>query len=106
MTTLKTPTTIVEIKLLDPKTGVDWSYDYIGNTADECLTRDPEGVYDYLTDDESAQWWVHHCEQQQLADNALAGLDDDARTEILEQVAERDFNDQPALTLRLIRELV
>ena len=78
-TTLRTPTRTLTLTLVDPRTGVDWSGDYVGNHYDTQLHRDKSGRGDYITTEVTADWWVDQCERQQRADNAMAELTSDQR---------------------------
>jgi len=102
-TTLKTTTRTVTLSLVDPKSGLDWSGDYVGNHSDSALVRDPDGAVDYLTDDATADWWLNQCAAQQEADNALAELSADGRQSILDDVGGLDLEDQPGAILEAIR---
>jgi hypothetical protein len=93
MTMIKTPTRMVEITLIDPKTGLDWSGDYIGNTVgdgdgdDDVLhldrdATDAAGRTIYAGSDDCAEWWIDQCARQQDADDALADLDAAARERV------------------------
>ena len=106
-TTLKTPTRIVTVTLIDRTTGIDWSGDYLGNHCDANLRRDYDMTYSYLTDDETADWWAKQCAAQQEADDALAELSSDQRETVLsDSRLHCDLVDQPSAILAAIADVL
>jgi hypothetical protein len=118
MTTLKTPTRIVELSLTstnsDGTIGIDWSSDYIGNTSapendlSPCDCTDAE--HSYHCDDDTADWWIEQCRAQQEHDDALAELSEAQRAEFDEEVEARhtydvDMEQQPGAGMALMQEL-
>ena len=61
---------IVEISVIDPKTGIDWSADLIGNANDVMLTPCDDDC-DYIGDPETVEWWVDYCARYEAADHEL-----------------------------------
>lgn len=101
--TLRTPTRVVSMTLIDPATGLNWVHDYVGNNLPAEMVRDPEGQVDYLTDDETATWWQIQCEAQQEADNALAELTAEQRADVLASIGSLDLDEQPGAILEAVR---
>lgn len=51
---------VIDITLIDPKTGCDWSADFIGNTSHGMSRTAPDGVdveADYYADKDACDWW-------------------------------------------------
>lgn len=106
-TTLKTPTRIVTVTLINRATGTDWSGDYLGNHHDANLRRDYDMTYSYLTDDKTADWWVKQCAAQQEADDALDELSSDQREAVLaDSRLHCDLEDQPGAIMAAIADLI
>lgn len=96
-TILRTPTRTVTLTLVDPKTDLDWSGDYVGNNRPATLRPDPDGAADYLCDDAEADWWVRQCKRQQEADDALSRLSPEQQARSIGSVGSLDLEDQPML---------
>jgi hypothetical protein len=95
MTTIKTPTRIVTISMTGVTSegyddGIDYSTDYIGNlvgsdggssglTRCDCETDETCPPHSWHADDETAQWWIDHCEMVESNDNRLSQLSETAR---------------------------
>lgn len=73
MTTIKNTETneIVEIRVIDPKSGNDWSSDLVGNACDDYLIFSDDDDYDYEADAETTAWWVDYCNRYETADHKL-----------------------------------
>ena len=88
---------IEELTIIDPKTGIDWSEDLVGD--DDNITFDGDHI---MCDQETYDWWTDLIERYQAADNRLheirTGMDNDARErlgEFLEQIAGCDLENYP-----------
>ena len=105
-TTIKTPTRLVRLALIDPETDLDWSGDYVGNQHDANLTRNPDGDSDYIASDDAADWWVRQCTAQQDADDALFALSAEDREAVRADARLNcDLEDQPGAIMAAIAEL-
>ena len=88
---------IEELTIIDPKTGIDWAADLVGD--DDNITFDDDHI---MCDQETYDWWTDLIERYQAADNRLheirTGMDNDARErlgEFLEQIAGCDIENYP-----------
>lgn len=104
-TTLRTPTRVVRIVMKHPKSGVDWSSDFIGNASSSELRRDPKGSHDYVCSDLEADWWVDMCARQQEADEALSSLSEEDRDEVNQQIRGIEFGDMPDAIMAAVEDL-
>ncbi len=91
---------IKEIRMIDPKTGCDYSSDFIGNHigADDMISvsRENEDV-DYTATAEQADWWVRVCADHQTLAEEIAGLTEDQTLQIeTGNWGDCDLEDQPA----------
>ena len=86
MTTIKTPTRVVEITMTgltsdDLCDGIDYSRDYIGNLSDpnlkQCDCDDAE--HTYHADDETATWWRTHCTEMEVLNDRISQLTPEQR---------------------------
>ncbi len=59
---------IEEITVIDPKTGLDWSGDLIGNNFDGTEWTE-DGVV--IMDQEDFDWWSNYCNEYETADNLI-----------------------------------
>jgi hypothetical protein len=85
---------IVELSIIDPKTGVDWIEDLLGNHD---IGADEEGFY--AMEEEEYEWWVHHVERHQEAEYALhevsSEMSEQELVEIREIAGGVDLEDYP-----------
>jgi hypothetical protein len=108
---------IVEISMADPRTGCDWSSDFIGNANDgtgrigDLLHCDDDDV-DWQGDSETVQWWVDYAESYDAADHAAyyaeneSSLDEDEINEIKEShIGGVEFNELAASLENYAEEL-
>jgi hypothetical protein len=109
---------IVEISMADPRTGLDWSADFIGNANDGTgkigdllfCADDDDAVYQ--GDTETVGWWVDYARAYEDADHDAyaaekeSSLDTDAIYEIREScIGGVEFNDLAAALAAYADEL-
>jgi len=114
-----------EIIVIDPKTGIDWSADLIGNTDPEIEGYNDDGGM--IMTQENFNWWENYCNEYEKADNLVndffndlkedcwnkfeTGNPEDAyqKSDNLEAkyhdyICGIEFNDIPQAMLRFIKE--
>lgn len=97
------------LKLVDPKTGVNYVADFIGNAgALGCEFKLIDG--DYHVDQEDFDWWERVIAKQQEADNLKSEYTEEHGSEelyeLLEQVSACDLEDMVNQELDLLKEAV
>ena len=60
---------ITEITIIDPKTRLDWSGDFIGNTVHGMESGGEDA--DWQSDEETIDWWVQYAIEYEKADFRL-----------------------------------
>jgi hypothetical protein len=126
MVTLKNTDTgeLVDIQLIDPKTGTDWSQDFFGNYSygSELIEakeyQDEEGDwveldYDYEGDTEEVEWWVDFSDAYQEADDTLYAAiqenissdDEETLGYIYNTIGNAELSDQPSVMMQLAEDI-
>ena len=86
-----------ELIITDPKTGIQWTNDLLGNYDSLPDYNDDDGTYHILQDD--YDWWYDLINDYQAADNRcydiLCGIDDDGSMEAEIQNINCDLEDLP-----------
>ena len=105
---------IVDIVIIDPKTGLDMGDDLIGNTMHGFSWNDEHECWE--TDPENVEWWTAYAEERQEAEDALRELWHELENYVDELEAEKikdwyndyiggvEFNDWPFATMAFVGE--
>ena len=103
---IKETNKIKRIEVIDPKTGLDWSGNLIGNAAPEIEGYDDEGRM--IMTEETFDWWETYCIAYENADKALYEYMQDRENDDLEKFADYisgiEFNDLPGAMRSFIEE--
>jgi len=84
--------TIIEIKetgkkekitVIDPKTGVDWSGDLIGNACSDMDGYNDDG--ETIMTQDNFNWWENYCSEYQKADELVNEFFQDIKTDCWKQ---------------------
>ena len=108
---IKDTNTIASITMTDPKTGINWEADYIGENISDCDYEDPTGDFVDLVEmvmtRENFDWWKKQCAEYESSDEKLYTLrnnpkfqDEYGTTSELDEEFHQyingfDFNSQP-----------
>lgn len=81
---------IKDLGIIDPKTGVNYVADFIGNTGalgKEFLYNEDEEYYEALQDD--VEWWENVIEAHEHIDDVLMVMSEDLPEEIYDDIHDR-----------------
>ena len=99
------------LRLRDPRTGVDWIEDFIGNAGGWEFFEYDEDSGNYLVDQDDFDWWNDIIDEYQKADNEeyafIQSLTEESYCEYLahkESYMHCDFEDQPYMVTVAIRD--
>jgi hypothetical protein len=74
MKILNTTTGLIEsLSIIDPKTGLDWTQDFLGNNEAKMNYNDDTEMYEMDGDD--MEWWKNVIEKYQANDNRIAEIE-------------------------------
>jgi hypothetical protein len=104
------------LALIDPKTGVNWIGDFVGNTGATSdgqfvFDDDPESpsYYTYLCSQDTYDWWQSIVKQQQAVDDRVHGLKAEHGYEavdaVIRSVGNADLEDMPSLIQAALDEV-
>lgn len=100
---------IRELSVVDPRTGVDWIQDFVGNAGaliDGQFTAQDDGTY--VASKGTFEWWEKAANEHQAMDERIEELSDlygsDVITNIVSLVADVDLEDLPSVVNRELDE--
>lgn len=99
----------IEITLIDPVTGIDWSGDFMGNAISVCedFTYN-EDMEKYEANELICDWWLNYCTEYQEADDLVYEWKKDADDEIVSYyenyIGGVEFEDLPSCMKKFVEE--
>lgn len=109
---------VVELEVIDPKTGNNYVADLVGNNGgfsaevfaspEEKDYQDTDAHFDYVADTDTIEWWQEALQGEQefqyLKSDFIAQFGQEALLELLEEIQEDEFEEYNRKAIPLLKE--